>query len=139
MKYLKSIMKPRRGQALVETAVAFVVLLMVAMGLLQFALYMHARNVVTGSVQDGARVAASDNSSLDRGITHARSLLNTSMGSTASVSFSGYESQDEVTVSASGSMQPIVPFMFGLSLPLNASATVDKERFRPNELQGSRP
>ena len=43
---------------MLEAAVAFPVLLMVAIGLVQFALFAHAQNVVTGAVQDGARVAA---------------------------------------------------------------------------------
>ena len=45
----------QRGSAMVESAITFPVLLMVGLGLVQFALFYHAENVVTGAVQDGAR------------------------------------------------------------------------------------
>lgn len=134
MKYMpgmRRIVRPRRGQAMLEAAVAFFVLVLAIMGVLQFGLYMHARNVVTGSVQDGARVAASDNSDVPTGVAHARELVSVSLGTTATVNVSGSENGEAVAVVADGSMQPIVPMLAGLRLPLHAEAVVNKEDFHP--------
>ena len=56
----RALARGQRGQALVETAIAFPLLLIAALGLVQFALFYHAQNVVTGAVQEGARVAAAE-------------------------------------------------------------------------------
>src|ERR687883_99490 len=47
-----------RGQGLVEYALALPVFLIVAVGLVQCALFLHAQSVVLGACQEGARVAS---------------------------------------------------------------------------------
>ena len=76
--------REERGQAMVETALAFPLLLLVAVGLMQFALFYHAQNVVVGAVQDGARVAAAEDRSVDEGLAHAQALLRAGLGPSAS-------------------------------------------------------
>src|SRR4051812_45603248 len=88
-----------RGQVLAETAIALPALLMVAIGLVQFALYDHARNVVTVAVQDGARLAAAEDRTLDDGVTHAQALLRAGLGpSAARVAVEGRDEQGTVTL-----------------------------------------
>lgn len=120
-----------RGQAMVEVAVVFPLLVLVAIGLVQFALYAHAENVVTGAVQDGARVAAEDGRSLSDGVSTAQSLLQAGLGSEASmVALHGQEDQNVVVLQAQGRLHTIIPWVADVSLPLSAQATMSRERFR---------
>lgn len=125
---------PMRGQALLEAAVALGLLLPVMFGLLQFALWMHASNVVRGAVQDGARVWAAYGGERVEGLDRARTLLDVGLGAdSGDVKLHGYEPmRDTVTVEAQGSLRPILPIL-GWRLPLEASASMSRERFRPRD------
>ena len=57
---------------------------MVALALVQFALFAHAQNVVTGAVQDGARDAAGAGGTPQRGVAHTRALIHAGLGAEAS-------------------------------------------------------
>ncbi|MCC6178318.1 MAG: pilus assembly protein [Chloroflexi bacterium] len=121
----------QRGQSLVEAAITFPLLLMTALGLVQFALLVHAQSVVTGAVQDGARVAASEDRSLADGTAHTRLLLATGLGrSVDDVSVSGTDGIDVVTVEARGRLRLVMPWVADTTLPLAARSTMSKERFR---------
>lgn len=120
-----------RGQALVETAVTLPLLLLVAIGLVQFALFYHAGNVVAGAAQDGARVAAAENRSVADGVAHARSVLHAGLGDAAGdVRLHGRDLGDAVAVEAEGRLRTIIPWVADSSLPLSARAVVSKEHFR---------
>ena len=121
----------QRGQGMVEAAITFPLLLMTAIGLVQFALFAHAQNVVTGAVQDGARVAASDDRSLADGVTHTRALLEAGLGrSVDDVAINGTDRSDAVAVEARGRLRLIIPWAADATLPLGARSLVSKERFR---------
>lgn len=120
------------GQAVAEAAVAFPLLLMLAIALVQFALFTHAQHVVTAAVQDGARVAAYEDRTVRDGVTYAQSLLEAGLGPTAAdVTLRGTDSGDVVTMEAQGRLRLIVPWVGDASVPLQARAVVSKERFRP--------
>jgi len=119
------------GQALVETAVAFPVLLIVALALVQFALFYQAEGVVTGAVQDGARIAAAQDGTLGDGVTHTQALLQAGLGlSAGQVAVQGSDGGSTVTIQAQGRLQLIIPWIGAASLPLQARSTISKERFR---------
>jgi Flp pilus assembly protein TadG len=119
------------GQALVETAVAFPLLLIVALVLVQFALFYQAEGVVTGAVQDGARVAAAENSTVGDGVLHTQALLQAGLGRSAGqVAVQGNDGGSTVTIQARGRLRLIIPWIGGASLPLQARSTISKERFR---------
>lgn len=119
------------GQALVESALAFPILLLVAIGLVQFALYWHAESVITGAVQDGARVAAAEDSSVDDGVAHTHALLQAGLGRSAGdVTVQGSDSGATVKIEARGSLHLIIPWVGGASLPLQARSVMSKEQFR---------
>ena len=121
----------QRGQGMVEAAIAFPLLLMTAIGLVQFALFVHAQNVVTGAVQDGARVAASEDRSLADGVSHTRALLDAGLGrSVDDVSVAGAEGTGAVSVEAQGRLRLIIPWAGDARLPVAAQSVVSKERFR---------
>ncbi len=120
-----------RGQVVVETAVALPVLLMVAIGLVQFALYYHAQNVVTVAVQDGARLAAAEDRTLADGVSHARALLRAGLGRSATdVTVQGDDGGETITVEAQGRLHTIIPWVSDATVPLSARSVVSKERFR---------
>ncbi len=120
-----------RGGALIETALAFPVLLIVALGLVQFAIFVHAQLVVAGAAQDGARVAASEDRGLAEGITRTQVLLQAGIGEHANgVEVRGSADDDAVAVEVEGRIRTIIPWVVETSLPLHARSVVSKERFR---------
>ncbi len=119
------------GQAMLEAALAFPLLLMVAIGLVQFALFAHAQQVVIGAVQDGARVAAADGWSVSDGVSRAKDLLRAGLGRTASdVQIQGSEEGEVVVIEADGTLHTIIPWVGDATLPLHSRAVVAKEKFR---------
>ena len=121
----------RPGQALVEGAIAFALLTMVALALVQFALFVHAQNVVTGAVQDGARAAAGQGSTPERGVERARALIRAGLGTEADdVEVSGAASSDTVVIQARGSLRLLIPWVGDARVPLRARALARKEAFR---------
>ena len=122
----------QRAQALVDAAVAFPLLLIVAVGLVQFALYLHAEHVVTGAVQDGARLAASENASLEDGVRRAQDLLTAGLGPAArDVGLRAIDGGDAVALEAQGQLRLMIPWVGDNTVPLRARSSVSKERFRP--------
>jgi Flp pilus assembly protein TadG len=120
-----------RGQAAVEAAVVLPLLLLVAIGLVQFALFVHAQGVVTGAVQDGARVAAAEGRTPADGVAHAEALLRAGLGRSAhDVTVRGSGDGETVALEARGSMRTIIPWVADATLPLGARAIVSRERFR---------
>ena len=120
-----------RGQVLVETAVALPVLLLVAIGLVQFALYYHAQNVVTIATQDGARLAAAEDRTLEDGVSHAQALLRAGLGRSATdVTVQGDNRGETITIEAGGRLHTIIPWVADATVPLAARWVVSKERFR---------
>jgi hypothetical protein len=131
---------------MVEAAVAFPLLVMVALGLVQFAIAFHAHNVVEAAVQDGARMAAGSGCTgadsaacIQAGLQHTNQLLQAGLGShvhDVGLDTTG-SSDDAIQINAHGSFDTFIPW-FGagglthLSIPLEASAIVSREHFRPS-------
>jgi CTP:molybdopterin cytidylyltransferase MocA len=61
-----------RGSAVVDFVLVSVLIVTVLLAVLQVAVYVHVRNVVTASAQEGARFAA--NADVDSGVGAARTL-----------------------------------------------------------------
>lgn len=123
------------GAAMVETALAFPLLILVAVGVVQFALFVHAQNVVLAAAQDGARVAAAEDCSVGEGVAHAQALLRAGLGPSAeAVSVRGAEDGEVVMVETQGHLRLILPWVGDASLPLHAQAAMTKEHFRRGRL-----
>src|SRR5918911_1812923 len=60
------------AQALVEAAVVFPLGVLLLLGLVQGALYVHARHVVLGAARGGAHVAASEHATIDEALADGR-------------------------------------------------------------------
>jgi hypothetical protein len=120
------------AQALVESALVLPMLLTLSLGVLQVALYAHARDVMLSAVQEGARLAAEDGRSLDEGYVRAQALMTAGLGSSVERMRLVGELDDElVGFRVDASLQPIVPLVVVRDLPLHAEARVARERFRP--------
>ncbi len=120
-----------RGSAMIESALSLPIVLMVTIGLVQFAVYYHAQNVFTGAVQDGARVAASADGTLQDGVNHTNELLQAGIGQTATnVNVQGLDGQDEIAIQATGHLRLLIPWVADATLPLDARAVMSKEHFR---------
>jgi hypothetical protein len=122
----------QRGQSLIEVALVFPLLILAAVGVVQFALWMHAEGVVTAAVQDAARVASTDTGTLDQGFLTAQSLLRDGLGpSAALVSLHPTEDSASVRFEATGSLPAIFPWGPVTTIPLHASAIMARDRFVP--------
>jgi Flp pilus assembly protein TadG len=120
-----------RGQALLEAALAFPLLLTLVLGAIQFGLWYHAQFVVQTACQEGARVAAAEDGTLADGLARARTLLVAGLGPTAQgVAIQGNEDDERTTIAASGSYPTIIPWVNANRLPLQARASMVRERFR---------
>ena len=111
--------------------------MLVALGLLQFALYEHAQNVVLAAAEDGARVAAANSASERDGETRALQLLHAGLGTYAEAPSAvanflpaGANPPDTVRVTVTARLHAILPFLGNGSLPLSATASMSKEHFR---------
>src|SRR6185437_11476744 len=119
-----------RGQALVESALAFSVLVLLALALVQLALYVHAENVAIGACQDGAHVAAAADGTVADGIATAQALLQAGLGQDSDdVTVRGSAGGDTVVVEAQGQLSLILPWVGNPTLPLHAQAIVTKDGF----------
>ena len=120
-----------QGQAMLEAALVLPMLLLVAIGLVQFALFAHAQHVVIGAVQDGVRVAAADGRTVSDGVSRTETLLQAGLGRSADqVRIQGREDGGRVVVEAEGNLRTIIPWMGEATLPLRGRATMAKEMFR---------
>jgi len=107
------------------------VLFALLLGALQFGLWFHARFVVQVACQEGARVAAADGGTLGSGLQRAQTLLVAGLGPTGqAVAIQGSEDDTTVTVSATGSLPTIIPWIHANRLPLAGEASVFREQFR---------
>ncbi len=124
---LGSTCRRQSGQGLVELAVALPVLLLAALAILQFALYVHAQDVVTTACAEGAIVASTANGSVANGMATARSLLAAGLGNTAgAVTVRGTDGGPTVAVEATGDV-PMLVLGPAVRLPLHARSVMLKE------------
>ena len=122
---------PEAGESMVEFALVLPVLLLVLVGVVQFALVHHAQNVVTTAAQEGARLAAAEGGDAFDGEQRARDVLGSSLGSTGeSFEVAATDDGESVTVRASGGYPLIFPWLGSRDIELDATASVRKEGFR---------
>ena len=134
-----------RGQALVETAVSFPLLVLLLLVIMESALYVHALHVVLGAAREGAHAAAAEHATIEDAVedgrARAREVLEAGLGRyAASIEVVDPALDDgSVLVEVRGSM----PLFFGgpgqdasVQLPLDARARASREFFRPQGTGG---
>jgi hypothetical protein len=122
----------QQGQGLIEFAVTLPVLLLVTLVMLEFALFVHAQNVVITACAEGALVAAAADGNVNEGAATAQGLLEAGLGSSAhAVTIQAEDGGPTVSVMARGHLPLLLPG-FGGVLPLSARSVMVKEGIRGN-------
>lgn len=120
------------AQALASFAVAGVALVTAVLTLGNLAMWLYAQNAVVAAAQEAAVVASRENGTPVDGQRTARSLLVASLGPSADrvTTIAVRLDADVATAEVRGSW-PVVLLGPLASAPLHATATLERERFRP--------
>lgn len=116
---------------MVEFALVLPLLLLVLIGVVQFGLVHHAQNVASTATQEGARLGAAEDG--NPAIAEARTLdvLRSGLGGVGDgFGVSASESEEWVTVNASGGYPLIIPWIGSHTISIDAEAEMRKEGFR---------
>lgn len=93
----------------------------------QAGMWFYARSIALAAAQSGARTSAMLGSTLDQGLTDARSFATGAGGTTLSgVTVTGGRSATSTTVTVTGHTVRLVPFM---DLAVSQTATLPVERY----------
>src|SRR6266536_1335004 len=111
------------GSAVVEFALVAPLAVAVALAVAQFALFLYERNVVMGSLSEGARVAAASGRTTLDGERAASKLLHESLGGrvAAALPVRGTSRSGLVVLRAEGTLPSFVPGVPGLEVRMTAA------------------
>lgn len=120
-----------QGSALLETALTFPALLLVVLGLLQFALWAHAENVATDAAGYGARQAAEVGGTLSAAVATTQGLVQSGLGGyAAGFTVQGQDTGSTVAVQVQGNIPLLLPWLGTPALPVHAERLAQKEERR---------
>ena len=121
------LMRGERGSSSVEMVIALPIVLTVLFLAVQAGTWFHARSIALASAQSGARTSAMLNSSLEAGLSSARSFAANVGGTTLTgVTVTGDRTATSTTVTVTGHSVRLVPFM---DVTVSQSATLPVERY----------
>ncbi len=116
-----------RGSSSIEMVIALPIVLTVLFLAVQAGTWFHARSIALASAQSGARTSAMLNSSLEAGLSSARSFATDVGGTTLTgVTVTGDRTATSTTVTVTGHSVRLVPFM---DVTVSQSATLPVERY----------
>jgi len=130
----------RQGQALVEAAVAFPLVVLLLLVTVQGALYVHARHVVLGAAREGAHAAALEHASVEESAAGGRARADAVLRAGLGVYARDFHVLDPVldTTSALVRIQGWFQLMLSgpgssgpVRIPLSAEARAAREFFDP--------
>ena len=128
---VKTVRRGELGQSMVEFALVLPLLLVVLVGVVQFALAYHARDVATTAVQEGARLAAAEGRTPAEGAARAREVLESGLGKTGTgFTVTAQDDGEIVIVETAGDYPLFIPWLAGRSVEIEAESGVHKEGFR---------
>ena len=110
-----------------ELVIATPLLLLLILGVIQFALWQHAAHVARSAAQQGVAAGRVEGASEATGQSEADSVL-AQLGVLSDPHVATRRTADETTVTVTGDAPSVLPF---LHLPVRAVATGPTERFRP--------
>ncbi len=123
----QSATRGERGSSSVEMVIALPIVLTVLFLAVQAGTWFHARSIALASAQSGARTSAMLNSSLEAGLSSARSFAADVGGTTLTgVTVTGDRTATSTTVTVTGHSVRLVPFM---DVTVSQSATLPVERY----------
>ena len=121
------LVRGERGSSSVEMVIALPIVLTVLFLAVQAGTWFHARSIALASAQSGARTSAMLNSSLEAGLSSARSFAADVGGTTLTgVTVTGDRTATSTTVTVTGHSVRLVPFM---DVTVSQSATLPVERY----------
>ena len=126
--------RPRNqaGAVTAELAVATPLLLLLVLGVIQFALWQHAEHVVTAAAQEGARAARVEGGTAAVGQARAEAFLAQLGGHVVlTPRVSAQRAAQTARVEVDGTAEAVIPF---LHLPVRAVSAGPIEVFRPPAL-----
>lgn len=127
---LRPLRSEQRGDATVEAVLAFPVLLLLVMLVIQFGLYFHASHAAEAAAQEGVRAARVLGGSAADGERTAEQFMADSVPTLVEgVAIDATRTTEQARVVVSGTVHSIVP---GLHLDVRAEAASPVERFRPD-------
>lgn len=117
-----------RGAATLEIVILFPVVLLITFGVIEGALWYHARNIALAAAQEGAEVASAADSSLGAGAARAAEFAATagSDGMLTNVSIGSSGGAEQVTITVSGNSLSLFPGWGGMRISQTASAPVER-------------
>ena len=123
----QSAKRGERGSSSIEMVIALPIVLTVLFLAVQAGTWFHARSIALASAQSGARTSAMLNSSLEAGLSSARSFAADVGGTTLTgVIVTGDRTATSTTVTVTGHSVRLVPFM---DVTVSQSATLPVERY----------
>lgn len=123
----QSATRGERGSSSIEMVIALPLVLTVLFLAVQAGTWFHARSIALASAQSGARTSAMLNSSLEAGLSSARSFAADVGGTTLTgVTVTGDRTATSTTVTVTGHSVRLVPFM---DVTVSQSATLPVERY----------
>jgi Flp pilus assembly protein TadG len=117
-----------RGSISLELVVVFPVLLAIVFGVVQGALYFHARNVALAAAQEGARAAGAEHGTAGDGGTAAWSFLTQAGGAEVmtQLDVSPHRSATVASVTVSGRALSVLPGIPGFTVSQTADRPVER-------------
>lgn len=126
-----TVARRERGQSIVEFALVLPVLLIIVLGMVQFALVYHAKDVATTAAQEGARMAASEGRTLADGEARTREVLEAGLGGNADgFAITARVDGETIVVRTQGQYSLIIPWVTGRAITIEATAETRQEGFR---------
>jgi len=123
--FYRLLIKNERGASLVEFALVVPILLALLLGIIEFGWLFNGWITITGSAREGARMAA-----VGKEYEDIQEAIERHTSTFYSVSFDDDYGSEEVTISVTGDIRPLVGFFVGGSdrlVTLNAEATMRLE------------
>jgi Flp pilus assembly protein TadG len=96
-----------------------------------FALWMHAENAATGAAQLAAVTAAREDGSPEAGQQAGEDFLRAALGPSAGQVAISVQITSDLASATAGGHWTISPLGDRMTVPIRATATVTRERFRP--------
>ncbi|EFE72355.1 TadE/TadG family type IV pilus assembly protein (plasmid) [Streptomyces viridosporus] len=116
-----------RGDAAIQMAIVYPVVLLVAIAVIQASMWYYARQIALTAAREGVAAARAYQASPADGAARAREVLGRTAGdSLHSVSVTAGSTGERVRVQVTGTAQSMIPGIAGLTITQSASGPVER-------------
>jgi len=116
-----------RGDAAIQMAIVYPVVLLVAIAVIQASMWYYARQIALTAAREGVAAARAYQASPADGAARAREVLGRTAGdSLRSVSVTAGSTGERVRVQVTGTAQSMIPGIAGLTITQSASGPVER-------------